>query len=158
MIKTFRKLLKNRKLFYIVFCFLFWSCGNSNISELKITNKNQDKTNEIKEEQRGNLSEILFENISHDFGSIAQGKQVDYTFHFENVGQTDLIIYSVSASCGCTTPVFSTEPVKQGEKGEITVTFDSNGKSGKINNHVIVSANTYPANVVLTLQAEVIAP
>ena len=71
---------------------------------------------------------------------------------------TPLIIYSLAASCGCTTPIFSKEPIKQGEKGEITVTLDSKEKSGKMNDYVIVSTNTYPANIRLTLYADVMVP
>jgi len=157
-IKNFHELSENRKLFYLVFCFVLWNCENNSISKFKIIDKKQDKTNEIKGKQRADLPEILFENLSYDFGEIIQGEQVSYTFHFENVGLSELIIYSVEASCGCTTPIFSSEPIKQGGKGKITVTFDSKNKSGKTSNYVVVSANTYPANVVLTLYADVIIP
>ena len=138
--------------FCIVFCMLLLSCGHNDNPKNSIT------TNRIVEQQKSDNPEFLFENLSYDFGEITQGEQISYTFHFENVGQSELIIYSVEASCGCTTPVFSSEPIKQGGKGKITVTFDSKDKSGKISNYVVVSANTYPANVVLTLYADVIVP
>ena len=125
------------------------SCGNNNP-------KNSITTNRIGEQQKAEAPKFLFENLSYDFGKITQGEQVSCVFNFKNVGNSNLIICDVGNSCGCTSSIFSKEPVLHGEEGTITVTFDSKGKSGEITTYVVVSANTYPANVLLTLSANVV--
>jgi len=80
---------------------------------------------------------------------------VNCVFNFKNVGNSNLIICDVVTSCGCTSSIFSKDPVLPREEGTIIVTFDSKGKSGEIRTYVVVSANTYPANLLLTLSANV---
>ncbi|MBC7426616.1 MAG: DUF1573 domain-containing protein [Bacteroidia bacterium] len=74
--------------------------------------------------------EITFESKEHDFGTINEGASVTYTFTFTNTGRQPIVIQSATAGCGCTTPVFSPEPVMPGKTGSITVTFNSTGKGG----------------------------
>jgi hypothetical protein len=155
-IRTFMKLWKNRKLFYIFFCFIYCGCGNNSISEFTSINKKQINTDEITKRKKTNLPEILFENLSYNFGDLIQEEQVNYTFHFKNVGQSDLIISSVDVSCGCTTPVYTKEPIKPDEQGYIAITLDTKAKNGEVTAHLVVSANTYPAQTVLTINANVV--
>lgn len=67
---------------------------------------------------------IEFNKMIHDFGdiSLSSGKQ-SYTFTFKNIGKQPILINTVISSCGCTTPVWTKNPVKPGEKGKIDVTF-----------------------------------
>ena len=152
-------MMNDKIVFCIVFCILLCGCGNSNSSKNSISNTEKSTiTKEITEQQKSDNPEFLFEHLSYDFGEITQGEQRSCVFYFKNVGSSSLMIYDVSVSCGCTSSIFSKEPVLPEEEGEITVTFDSKGKSGKVSNYVVVSANTYPANVVLTLHADIITP
>jgi hypothetical protein len=48
--------------------------------------------------------------------------------------------------------------VKPGEKGSISITFDSKSKNGEVISYLIVTANTYPAQTVLTVYATVVNP
>jgi hypothetical protein len=48
--------------------------------------------------------------------------------------------------------------VKPGEKASISVTFDSEGRSGRQDKAVTIVANTVPPSHVLTLSGEVIGP
>ena len=50
----------------------------------------------------------------HDFGKIKQGTPVSHEFKFTNKGKVPLIIANVRASCGCTTPDWSKDPVPPG--------------------------------------------
>ena len=129
---------------------LLLSCGQNDNPKNSIT------TSRILEQQTSEGPKLLFENLFYDFGEITQGEQMNCVFNFKNVGSSNLIICDVGTSCGCTSSIFSKEAVLPGEEGTITVTFDSKGKSGKISTYVVVSANTYPANVLLTLSANVI--
>ena len=67
---------------------------------------------------------IEFNKLVHDFGdiSLSSGKH-SYTFTFKNTGKQPLVIQTVISSCGCTTPVWTRNPVKPGESGKIDVTF-----------------------------------
>ncbi len=67
---------------------------------------------------------IEFNKMVHDFGdiSLSSGKQ-NYTFTFKNIGKQPIVINTVISSCGCTTPVWTKNPIKPGEFGKIDVTF-----------------------------------
>ena len=98
---------------------------------------------------------IKFEKTEHDFGKILQGEQVSYTFKFKNTGNAPLIITSIEKTCGCTTPDFSSQPIKPGESGKITITYDSKGHKGFQNKRLIVKANTNPSETILRIKAQV---
>ena len=109
-------------------------------------------------EKTGELPEINFEKSEIDFGEIIQGEKVAHTFSFTNTGNLPLVISDVSATCGCTVPTWPKEPILPGEKGEISVVFDSNGKNGSQMKQVTVLTNAVPSTKVLKLKAEVIVP
>jgi len=139
--------------------FFLFSCGNSNNSGLSVSDiKNPATADGINEQQKANMPEFQFENIVYDFGKVIQGEVLSYTFHFKNVGKKSLIISGTSASCGCTTSTPPQAPIQPGEKGEISITFDSKNKNGEVVSFVVVNANTYPAQTVLTITANVINP
>lgn len=84
---------------------------------------------------------IEFENSVYDFGTIKEGKVVEHIFKFKNIGNAPVILAQVSASCGCTTPDYSKEPILPGKEGEVKVSFDSKGQLGKQQKIVTVSSN-----------------
>ena len=49
-------------------------------------------------------------------------------FVFENTGDEPLVIQQAISSCGCTVANYTKTPVKPGERGEITVTYNGKGK------------------------------
>jgi len=62
-------------------------------------------------------AKITFTEESYDFGKIAEEKgPVTHEFTFTNTGAQPLIIQSVKASCGCTTPDWTRDPVLPGKK------------------------------------------
>lgn len=84
---------------------------------------------------------ISFSNGHHDFGKVLQGKTVEHTFIFENKGTQDLWIKEVTTSCGCTAALVRSNTVKPGEKGEIKVSYDSQGRAGKVSRTITVVSN-----------------
>lgn len=108
---------------------------------------------EVKPE--GPLPEFNFASESFDFGAVAEGVTVDHVFSFTNIGDAPLIIQSASASCGCTVPSYSREPVPVGGTGEIAVRFNSKNKKGNQAPTVTVTANTYPKVKKLRLKGTV---
>lgn len=85
-------------------------------------------------------SEFKFEEETHDFGKIPQGTPVTYNFKFTNIGDQPLIISNIETSCGCTAPKYSNTPVKKGDPGTITITFNA-AASGPFNKVITVKSN-----------------
>jgi hypothetical protein len=144
-------------LIIIVFSLFLLSCGNNNPAVPSVSDiKNPATPDGVN--KKVNMPEIQFDHVSYDFGKVIQGEQLSYTFHFKNSGKSNLLISGVEASCGCTTSIPPKAPVLSGEKGSITITFDSKGKTGEVISHLVVTANTYPAQTLLTVYANVIKP
>ncbi len=103
--------------------------------------------------------EFTFKTDRIEFGDITQGEKVTKSFEFTNTGNADLLISSVSGSCGCTIAnSWPKEPVHPGEGGKIEVTFNSEGKDGQQVKQITVLANTKPASTTVALAGNVIAP
>ncbi|MCU0338805.1 MAG: DUF1573 domain-containing protein [Spirosomaceae bacterium] len=99
---------------------------------------------------------IKFTKSENDFGKIEQGKPVTYNFEFTNNGPDPIVLGNVSASCGCTTPEWSREPILQNKKGFVKATFNA-GSMGVFNKTVTVPSNAENGTVYLTLKGEVVA-
>ncbi len=99
-------------------------------------------------------AEVKFEKETHDFGSIPQGTPATYTFTFENTGKTPLIITNASASCGCTTPDWSKEPIKPGKKGFVKATYNA-AAPGPFTKSVTVMSNATNSTIILYLKGDV---
>lgn len=97
-----------------------------------------------------------FEKEVYEFGKIKQGESVSFDFKFVNTGKSPLIIKSASATCGCTVPKFTRDPIPAGESGVINVVFNSAGKEGVQDKVVTLEANTIPQNTEIHLIGEVI--
>lgn len=84
--------------------------------------------------------DFKFEKETNDFGKIPQGKPVSYDFKFTNVGEQPLIISNVESTCGCTVPKYTSTPIKKGETGTITVTFNA-ASPGAFNKALTIKSN-----------------
>lgn len=105
-------------------------------------------------------AEIKFDKLSHDFGVFsADDPVVKCVFKFTNVGNAPLIINQAIASCGCTIPTYTKEPVKPGESGQIEVTYNGKGKfPGKFKKNITVRTNAKEsATVRLTIEGDMLA-
>ena len=103
----------------------------------------------------GKSTTIKFTETSYSWGSVNEGDKMTHVFKFKNAGTNDLIISDAHGSCGCTVPEWPKEPIKPGKSGEIKVVFDSKGKPGEQQKTVTLTANTDPANTVLTIKGAV---
>ena len=68
---------------------------------------------------------LQIKDMEHDFGKIPQGKPVYYTFDIVNTGKTELKLDNVQASCGCTTPEWSKDPIAPGATAKIKVGYNA---------------------------------
>lgn len=101
-----------------------------------------------------NAPEIKFEKETHDFGTIPQGIPVTYEFKFKNNGKTPLILTNASASCGCTTPDWTKEPIKPGKTGFVKATYNA-ASPGEFTKSVTVQSNAKNSTVILYLKGNV---
>lgn len=100
---------------------------------------------------------IAADETSHDFGQIkeADGK-VSATFVVKNTGDAPLAITRVIASCGCTTPEWTKEPIAPGASGNIKITYDPKGRPGPFSKTISVYSNGKTGSFILTIRGEVI--
>lgn len=106
--------------------------------------------------QPGNMAAFKWSETTHDFGQIVQGKPVTAEFKFTNTGKVPLVLSSVQASCGCTTPDWTKDPIAPGKTGYIKATYNAAGM-GAFNKSVTVNANVEGGATYLTIKGEVIA-
>ncbi len=99
---------------------------------------------------------IVFDKTEHNFGTInEEDGKASYKFEFSNTGNKALIIQNVRASCGCTRPEWTKEPVKAGEKGYINVAYNPKGRPGKFRKQITVFCNSPESPVKLYITGEV---
>jgi hypothetical protein len=108
----------------------------------------------VKEDQ---VAKMSFDKLEHDFGTINEGDVVQHVFKFKNSGKAPLVITNASGTCGCTVPEWPKEPIAPGKSGEIKVSFNSLGKSGKEEKEVFVLANTIPNKTTLQIKSMVLS-
>ena len=103
-----------------------------------------------------NYAEIKFDTLRINLGIFPEAdSQSKCTFAFTNVGTAPLIINQAFASCGCTVPTFTKEPVKSGEKGEINVTYNGKGlMTGRFSKTITVRSNAKNKIVRLIIEGE----
>lgn len=101
-----------------------------------------------------NYAELTFDTVRHDFGKFSRkAPVVRCSFPFVNTGTAPLIIHQAFASCGCTVPTYTKEPIKPGEKGVIDVTYDGTDKfPGHFQKTITVRSNAVNEVVRLTIE------
>lgn len=132
-----------------------FSCNNNNKKtggEYNITNSETANG----ENNTNGLPVIDFEEVEFNFGTVIQGEKVSHSFVFKNNGNGNLIISNVKASCGCTVPKWTKEPIKPGKTGTIEIVFDSANRDGKQTKSAKVYSNTQPNVTELVVRCEVI--
>ncbi|NOY35943.1 MAG: DUF1573 domain-containing protein [Chlorobi bacterium] len=95
-----------------------------------------------------------FEETSFDFGVIRAGTEAKHVFTFKNKGSQPLVIANVRSSCGCTTPVWTREPVRKNKKGTIAVKYNTN-IWGKFRKSITVISNAENSPIILVIRGEV---
>ena len=85
---------------------------------------------------------IEFKTYKIDKGELPRGCTEKYEFEYKNVGKGPAQILGVSYMCGCTEAEYSTDILKPGKKGKLTVTFRS-GKfaTGPFSKQVLIITN-----------------
>ena len=109
------------------------------------------------QEQPTEGAKIQFAEKVINYGKIEKGANGTRVFKFKNEGTEPLVLNSVRASCGCTTPKWTREPIAPGAEGNITVKYETN-RMGKFHKTVTVNSNATNKTVVLTIKGQVMNP
>jgi len=102
-------------------------------------------------------AEFKFESETHDFGKIALNKPVTFDFKYTNIGEQPLIISKAEASCGCTVPKYTSAPIKKGESGIISVTFNAAAGPSPFSKAVTITSNAKTPVKVLYIKGETVS-
>lgn len=88
--------------------------------------QNEHNNNGVPAQQTTPPEEVLkLKETEHDFGQIPQGKPVYYNFEIVNIGKKELVLDNVQASCGCTTPEWSKDPIAPGATAKIKIGYNA---------------------------------
>jgi hypothetical protein len=75
-----------------------------------------------------------------DYGTIAKGEKLDWSFLVKNTGDSDLQIIAAKPACGCTVADFD-KVIKPGETGKVTAHVDTTAFAGPIAKTVTLETN-----------------
>lgn len=109
----------------------------------------------IKEAQSKPLTTLALSESNFEFGKIKKGDKVEHIYEVTNTGTNPLIISQVKPGCGCTVPDYTKDPILPGQKGKITLKFDSGNFDGLVNKQAEVFANVEKAPIMLTFSADI---
>jgi hypothetical protein len=100
----------------------------------------------------GMAQTINFDQTSYVFGRIKEeAGKVEHVFTITNKGDKPLILQSVTASCGCTTPEWPRDPILPGKTAGIKVVFDPTNRGGNFDKRITVVSNATNGNAELKI-------
>lgn len=99
---------------------------------------------------------IVFDQETFDFGTISDaGGPATHRFNFTNQSDRPVKILAVRASCGCTTPGWSNEPIPPGKTGFVKASYDPKGRPGHFNKSLTVTTDLDSSPIVLYIKGHV---
>ncbi|MBX2952578.1 MAG: DUF1573 domain-containing protein [Leadbetterella sp.] len=99
---------------------------------------------------------LKFNKTVHDFGKVKEAGVINYSFEVTNVGTAPVVITNAQASCGCTTPEWSKDPIMPGQTKALKVGYDTNGRPNAFHKTITVISNAENSQEVLTIKGDVI--
>lgn len=99
---------------------------------------------------------LEFREESFDFGFVKEeGGPVVHEFLFTNNSARYVKILSVKASCGCTTPAWTHEPIGPGKTGFVQASYNPNGRPGYFNKSLTVTTDLDANPAILQIKGHV---
>lgn len=90
-------------------------------------------------------ADLVIEQTSIDLGQVINGEVRSMEIPLRNAGSSELVIESVTTSCGCTTAEVSPMTIQPGESGMLLVQFDSGAhgpeSNGPVMRQVFIASN-----------------
>ncbi len=87
-----------------------------------------------------NAQEFQFDKELINYGKIAKDSDGERIFTFTNVGNAPLLITDIKTSCDCAVPKKPEAPIMPGQKGSITVAYDTS-KTGGFSKVITIFSN-----------------
>lgn len=103
----------------------------------------------------GPLTMAALSESNYSFGKIKKGDKVEHVYEITNTGENPLIISEVRPACGCTAPDYTKDPIMPGQKGTITLKFDSASFDGMVSKSAEVFANVEKSPIVISFTADI---
>jgi hypothetical protein len=96
----------------------------------------------------------MFNETSHDFGTVARGAKVEHKFTIENIYEEEAHISACYASCECTSPQLNVRTLKTWEKAELTAIVNTKGFYGQKDVTITVKFDApFPAEVQIHIHS-----
>lgn len=84
---------------------------------------------------------IQFDHTEHDFGKRKEEEEtLEHTFKLKNISGAPIKLIYVKASCGCTTPSYTSEVIKPNQEGFVKASYGAKGRPGAFNKSITVRA------------------
>ncbi|CAM1339757.1 DUF1573 domain-containing protein [Tenacibaculum aestuarii] len=139
---------------FVVSAGMLVSCGQGNASS-KVKKENVENAEKRDNTISQGAPEISFDKEEFDFGTVKEGEVVETTFVVTNTGKSDLVITHAQASCGCTVPEWTKDPIAPGETGDIKVSFNTSGRTNKQSKSVTLTTNTEKGREIIKISGMV---
>jgi hypothetical protein len=88
--------------------------------------------------------------MTFDFGSIDEGVRSKAVYTLKNTGTSELVIFDVKPTCGCTVANLSSKKIAPGETATLEAIYDSHNASGAVRRFINIQTND-PKNQTFTL-------
>jgi hypothetical protein len=99
---------------------------------------------------------LQFREESFDFGAVKEnGGAVVHEFLFTNNSGRHIKVLTVQASCGCTTPDWTKEPIAPGKTGFIQASYNPKGRPGYFNKSLTITTDFDSNPIVLQIKGQV---
>lgn len=103
-----------------------------------------------------NEAKITADELVYNFGTIAEADGLaSHAFVLKNTGNGPLVITRITASCGCTQPEWTKEPIAAGKTGEVKITYNPKGRPGPFYKTVSIFSNGKKGSFSLAVKGNV---
>lgn len=102
----------------------------------------------LQENKVSAIEPLQLKESAFNFGKIPQGRPVTHVFEIVNTGKEAIRLENVQASCGCTTPEWSREPIQPGGTASIKVGYNA-AAEGPFTKNVTVVYNGNQTKTIL---------
>ena len=103
-----------------------------------------------------NNARISADELIYNFGTIGESDGLaSHIFTIKNTGNGPLVITRITASCGCTQPEWTKEPIAPGKTGEVKVTYNPKGRPGPFYKTIAIYSNGKKGSFSLGIKGNV---
>lgn len=105
--------------------------------------------------QQGN---IVFADTVCDLGQVmVESGFQQCQFSFTVTGDAEVSIVGALSTCGCTIPTYPKHPLRPGEKGSVSVTYDTTGRpTGAFDKTITLITTSQPERITLHIRGEAV--